>query len=150
MGISLFNFLGFYGLTGKQLIDAGDLTKFANYTLGFATGLKALAGGGIPGATQLSIGMNEVDTVTTAGDSAVLPPAVQGAQCFVNNNAATNSLNVYSAAANPSNAGAADVIYPHGSSTANSATTAIAVAAGYVAWFQCTTLGQWKEVSLFS
>ena len=155
-GSSIFAFMqSFWNQSGPALIDRGDLSNLALFTCGSVAGITAHAGGGQTNAFVLNAAYNEVDTVASANDSVMLPPAIVGRNVLVNNNAASNSLNCYSNlnnGFNPDSTGKAqaDVIYPHGSSTANSSSTAIAIAAGNVAWFVCTTLGQWKEVSLLS
>jgi len=106
------------------------------------TGITALAGGGALGATPLNIGLNEIDTVVTGGDSCLLPPAVGGATVLVFNNAGGNASSVYPQQANPNNASsAADTIIPAAGSTA----TSQSVTNNTVAIFRCFKPGYWKS-----
>jgi len=57
-------------------------------------GLTALAGGGKAGATQLGYGVNELSTVATGADSALMPFAFPGALVFVRNDGA-NSATIF-------------------------------------------------------
>jgi hypothetical protein len=150
VAITLFNFLSFYGKSGAELIDAGDLTKLANYTLGTTSGITALAGGGQTGATLLGIGYNEVDTVATNDDSVMLPPAIPGSFCFVNN-AGANTLYIYANTSNPSNVSAttgaaiADQMIATNTNAKTAATGDISLASGHCTLFVCTTIGLWKQ-----
>ena len=147
MAISLFNFLGFYGKTGAQLIDAQDLTRFANYTLGSVNGIVALAGGAQAGSPVLAYNNNEVLTVATANDAVQLPPAIPGAYVLVNNNATSgNTVRIYAGAApNVNNANALDQICANATTALTANATPVTLAAGYTCEFTCTTIGVWKR-----
>ena len=145
MAFSLFNFLGFYGKTGAQLIDAADLTKLTNYTMGILSGIIALAGGAQAGSPVLAYGNNEIDTVVTANDSVQMPPAIAGAFVTINNNGA-NTTKVYaSPAPNAANASALDQICIHGTTALTANATAITVSSGYYTEFTCYVTGVWKQ-----
>lgn len=110
--------------------------------------LTALAGGASIGATQLSLGWNEVDTVVTTGDSVALPQAIQGADCLVNNqNTAAGTTVKIVGQANSLNGGAVDSIIAHGSVALVAGGTGVTLATGHVSQFICTTMGQWKQMS---
>jgi len=151
MPASLLAFLGSIGAQtpGPTMPNGVDLLNFFKASLGPTASLTALAGGGIPGATQLNLGWNEVDTVATTGDSVVLPPALPGSMVWVNNNGA-NTLDIYSNQynyQNPSSSASyqADVVVPPGTTSANSATTALTLTSGYVTLLYCAKLGTWKQ-----
>lgn len=147
MGVSLSSFLGFFGKSGAQLIDAADLTRLATYTLGATNLITALAGGAQAGATVLSPNNNEINTVVTGNDSVQLPLAVQGLYVFVFNNATSaNTCRIYAnAAPNPNNANALDQIQQHATQALTANATPLTLAAGYVMEFTCTTNGVWKQ-----
>lgn len=116
-------------------------------TLPVTNNLTALAGGANTAATPLlSTGFNEVDTVATTGDSVALPPAVMGASCIVNcqNTGAGTTMKIYGLA-NPFNGNAVDGIIAHGAVAITAGGTGVSLATGHVAWFICTTQGQWKQ-----
>ena len=151
-------FPSFFRTTGSTLVDGGDMVKFLTATLGYLNGIVAHAGGGQSSATPISLSGSaayvEVDTVASNNDSVLLPAAIPGQDCIINNMGA-NTLNIYSNLNNYANVTSsgtpqADVIVPHGSVTANTSTTAISLSSGHVTWFACTTLGQWKQVADFS
>lgn len=56
--------------------------------------LVALAGGGKAGATQLGYGVNQLGTVATGADSALMPYAFPGALVYVRNDGA-NSATIF-------------------------------------------------------
>ena len=147
MAVSIVSFLSFFGKSGAQLIDALDLTKFANYTLGTVNGIVALAGGAQAGSPVLSYNNNEVLTVVSANDSVQLPPAIPGGYVLVNNNAASgNTLRIYAGAApNGSNASALDQIVANATTALTANATPVTLAAGYTCEFTCTTIGVWKR-----
>lgn len=121
------------------------ITAGAWYTEGLATGfggpglqtfssvdnLVAHAGGGQGAATPLTQMQNRITTVATIADSGVLPASKSGMQIVVIN-AGANSVNVFPAAGEAINALGAN--------------TALAVAAGKVVEFFCTTSGQWHTI----
>lgn len=59
-----------------------------------AIGITAHAAGGQANATPLSLGINVVSTVATAGDSVLLPPSFPGRMVAVRNNG-TLSMQVF-------------------------------------------------------
>ena len=81
--------------------DFTSLNLLSN--LATVNGLTALAGGGQTGATPLIEGVNRFTTVTTTGDSAILPLAVPGNRVTVIN-AGANSMNVFPAVGQSINA----------------------------------------------
>ena len=115
--------------------------------------ITALAGGAYAGANpQLNIGWNEIDTVVTAGDSVMLPPAVAGMQCLISNMGAagTTGLKIYALASNSYNGNLADQIVAHGATALIAGSTGVSVATGHVTLFVCTTQGVWKQIGDFS
>jgi hypothetical protein len=109
--------------------------------------LAGLAGGAQAGATQLTTGYNEINTILTTGDSFLMPPAVQGMQCLINcqNTAAGASAKIYAAATNPYNGNLPDQLIAHGVVALTPNATALTLANGHVSEFICTTQGQWKQ-----
>jgi hypothetical protein len=139
----------FQSMRSGGLLDATDLNKFFNMVLGAQGGIVAHAGGGIPLATQVTYGFNSVDTVATAADSVMLPPAIINGWVWVFNGGAA-SMNVYNTQVNPQNGGLTDVIVPHGVAAPNAGNVAIALAVGHCALFVCVALGRWKQVADFA
>src|SRR6516162_6892132 len=114
----------FQTMRGPSLIDGTDLTKFFNMVMGSAGGIVAKSGGGVTGATQLSDGFSQVDTVAANNDSVLLPPAlVSGWVWIVNNGAST--LAIYNIQSNFNNGSLTDTITPHGSTTPNAGSAAV-------------------------
>lgn len=100
--------------------------------LGVVTGLTAHSGGGQTNALLLTAPFNIVTTVAAANDSVKLPPATAanvGQQVWVQNAAATNSMQVYGS----------------GTDTINAVATAtgVAVAAGKTGLFTVQAAGKW-------
>lgn len=91
-------------------------------------GLTAKAGGGQSGATLLSGQCNAIGTVTTAGDSVILPVSASGKTIFVANRGA----NVCQ-------------VFAQGSDQINSiaGSTGVSLAGAKQAVFFCTTPGRW-------
>jgi hypothetical protein len=147
---TLFGFLpSFHGVRGPSLIDGSDLRRFFDMVLGAQNGVVAKAGGGVAAATPLRNGFNQIDTVATAADSVMLPPAIVGAWCWIYNDGAA-SMNVYNSQANPQNGGAADFIVAHGVTTPSAGNAAQAVGVGHTSLFVCMQLGMWKQVADFA
>lgn len=73
---------------GISKADLATLRRILDFTNGVG-GLVAKAGGGQAGATRLSIHVNEIGTVATAGDSVILPPAGSGLVVTIINNGAS-------------------------------------------------------------
>lgn len=80
------------GLSGSAAPQSGGMIPGQQILAGAA--LVALAGGGKAGATQLGYGVNQLGTVATGADSALLPYAFPGALVFVRNDGA-NSATVF-------------------------------------------------------
>ena len=139
----------FQSQRGATLVDAQDLGKFFNMVLGAQSGVVAHAGGGIPLAAPLQYGFNSVDTVATAADSVMLPPAIINGWVWVFSGGAA-SMNIYNVQANPQNGGLTDVIVPHGTATPSAGTAAVALPVGNCTLFVCVTLGKWKQVASFA
>ena len=147
MAVSIFSlfFKSFYRATGPVMPDGLDLQQMAQQVFSSATGIVAHAGGGQTLATPLTAALNEVDTVASANDSVMLPPAIPGTSVTVINAAAANSMQVFGVPSNIQNSNAGDTIAPHNSSTQAATATGVAHPAGYSASYYCTTLGQWKQ-----
>jgi hypothetical protein len=94
-------------------------------------GLTALAGGGLSGATQLKVGLNQVTTVATAADSVVLPTCIVGSIVLLTN-AGANSMTVYAANSELINATAG--------------ATGIAQAAGVTNLYDCPATTHWYKM----
>ncbi len=84
------------GVTEKTVADTTSVQTLSNKTIIASVfgPFTAFAGGGQASATQLSLGVNNVTVVATAGDSVKLPLAIQGEQVTVFNNGAA-SLQVF-------------------------------------------------------
>ena len=96
-----------------------------------------------PGATPLptTAAFININVVGSAGNSAVLPFAIQGQFLFVANTTVT-SCNIFAqSVGNRSNANALDVIAAAGVAQANA--TAFALAGNTAAIFFCPSLGIW-------
>jgi hypothetical protein len=130
-------------------MDATDMSKFFNMVLGAVAGVTAHAGGGIPLATPINLGFTSVDTVATAADSVVLPPAIVSARCTIFNGGAA-SLSIYNLQSNSQTGGASDAIIPHGSAVPNAGNVAITLAVGHGTTFVCMRPGYWKQVADFA
>lgn len=111
------------GITGVLTASSGVAEPVQN-------ALTALAGGGQPGATQLTAGMNRVTVCATAGDSVALPAATAGVSVSVVNVGAAN-MAIFPL-------GASDVI--QGIATA----TAMTLAFGSSIQFRCAVAGTWS------
>jgi hypothetical protein len=118
------NVLAVTDANGNPIISA--IPRFSS-----ADSLTALAGGGQAGATPIATSIARFTTVTTAGDSALLPVSLAGMEVTVVN-AGANSMNVFPATGEAINALAANA--------------AFAVAAGKTASFYCTAAGRWHTI----
>lgn len=134
---------------GSGLIDSTELSKFFNMVLGARNGIVAHAGGGVAAATPLSLGFNQVDTVATAADSVLLPPAIVNAWVWVVNNGAA-SLSMYNLQSNPQNGGAVDSVILHGALTVTTGAAAVTLASGHSTLLVCMGLGFWKQIADFA
>lgn len=101
-------------------------------TMSNVNGVVAFAGGGQTSATPLTAMMSRITTVTTAGDSVVLPATAPGLQLLVVNAGAGNSLNVFPASGDAINALGANV--------------AFALASTKTVTFYCMNAGQWHSL----
>lgn len=118
---------------GTQTISTGNLALTLGYVQGSAiNALTAHAGGGQALATALTRQINRVTTVTTAGDSVLLPLAVAGRWVSVINAAAANAMDVFPQTGEIINALAANA--------------AISVAANKNILFFCAVAGTWNSV----
>jgi len=124
---------------GEHLVD-GLTIQVALQDQQSSYGLTAHAGGAALLATKLSVGLNELATVATNADSAILPPAVAGLWVTVINDGAANAA-IFPQQANPNNAAnAADTIVPIGGGTAASST----LNSNAIVTFYCYKPGYWK------
>jgi hypothetical protein len=125
---------------GEHLVD-GLTIQAALQPQAARSGLTALAGGGATGATTLLPGLNEVDTVATAGDSCLLPLALAGTTVYCLN-ATTTSMTVWPQQSNPNNAGgAADVVI----NNAGGVVLSQAIAGNIDGAYRCFKAGTWKS-----
>lgn len=109
-------------------------TDNAVVLLSTTVGLTAHAGGGQQPASPVTTSFTEFTTVTTAADSATLPPAlVPGTQVMIANAAAVNSMNVFPNTGDKINALSANAAY--------------ALAAGKNVTFTVAKAGQWYAIS---
>jgi len=123
----------------QELAKFGHLNALVavfNAWSGSQTGLTAKAGGGQTGATQLIQNFNQVTTVATTGDSAVLPSLTAAAACtpcgpiapVIVVNAGAYTLNVFPALG--------ESIVTASSNTNAGVNTAVAIASGATLKFQ--------------
>lgn len=131
-------------IQGPRLVDGGECLTLAKMVCGSASGIVAHAGGGQASATPLSAALNEVDTCASDADSVMLPLAIPGATCFVNNNTA-HSLQVFGNPSNPNNGAVGDTIAPNNSTVQAATGIGVSQATAVPAWYICTKLGQWKQ-----
>ena len=139
------SFFSFFGKSGAQLIDALDLTRLVNLTLGSLNGIVALPGGAQAGSPVLSYNNNELLTVASANDSVQLPPAIPGAYVLINNNGAQTARIYAGIAPNLNNNNALDQIVANATTALTANATPITLASGYTCEFTCTTIGVWKR-----
>ena len=139
---SIFSFFQSF-LPGFRLVDGGELQTLVQklFSTAPAPGITALAGGGASGAPVLQYAVNLLSTVASAADSAVLPQALAGSFCVVDNEGA-QSATIYAATTNPST-GVADQVVDNNSVAL---AASVAVASGYAAIFYCTKAGVWKKL----
>lgn len=131
-------------IPGFRQVDGGELQQLAQSLFSVKTGIVAHAGGGQANATPLTAALNRVDTVASASDSVMLPPAIPGARVQVKNNTAT-LLAIFGVPANANNDGAGDTIATSQSNTQQPTATGITLATTLTARFDCYVLGQWQE-----
>jgi hypothetical protein len=104
----------------------------------FQNNLTAHAGGLQPLATPITSTYSRFTVVASAGDSAVLPPAAGGLEYIVKNAHATNSMNIFPAAATQGGFRGDGPNIPAGDSiNALGANVAFALAAGKAVRFFC-------------
>lgn len=70
--------------------SAGDL-------VGAVSGLTASSTQSAAGGTPITAKFNVFDTVTSSGDAATLPPAKPGMQIYIQNGAASNTMQIFAA-----------------------------------------------------
>lgn len=103
-------------------------------------------------AVPIPYGFTEVDLTGAVGASVMLPPAVMGASCIINNmngGTGTNTLAMFGVA-NPYNGNAVDSLVAHGVVAVTAGTTGLTLATGHCTQLICTTQGQWKQVGDFA
>lgn len=115
----------------NSAMDGDDLDQAFAYLFGglsYQAGITALAGGAKAGATQLTETINQIDTVTTAADSVLLPPARPGSFCVIINNSAN-----------------ATQVFGQGTDTINGVATAtgLSQAGNKAALYVCAKAGAW-------
>ena len=116
-----------------QTIATGNLALTAGYMqASAANALTAHAGGGQGSALALTKQFNRVTTVTTGGDSVVLPAAVAGRSVTVINAAAANAMDCFPASGEIINALPAN--------------TALSIVANTTVIFFCAVAGTWNSV----
>lgn len=98
-----------------------------------STGLTASTTQTLAGALQLTSSYNNVTTVGTAADAVKLPAAVKGAQVWVTNSAAANSMGIFPQAAT-------DII------DGGSAGAKVNCAVTKSALFTCIANGVWQSI----
>ena len=116
----------------KIFVDSSDIPGTIAAMSSSTNAITAYAGGGQTNAVALTASFNRVTTVATAADSVKLPTAVAGAQVFVFNKAATNSMNVFPSTGDAINALSANTAY------------ALAVTKGAI--FTCVVTGTWDTI----
>jgi hypothetical protein len=106
----------------------GNIAQFKYVFESAADNLTALAGGGQPGATQIASEIARFTTVATAGDSAMLPPTVEGL-----------TITVINRGAKPLQ------MYGNGTDTIDdqAAATGVSQMASSTVIFVCTGIGKW-------
>lgn len=118
---------------GTQTIATGNVAMTAGYMQqSVVNALTAHVGGGQGSALALTRQINRVTTVTTSGDSVLLPVSVAGRVVTVINAAAANAMDVFPQSG--------DII------NALSANTALSVAANKTITFYCAVAGTWNSL----
>lgn len=102
--------------------------------------ITATASGTQTNSVLLTTSINRVTTITTGGDSILLPPAVPGLSIKVINATASTSMNVYPASATQGGVTGGDAI------NALSQNTAYAVAGTKVVIFSSAIAGTWNTL----
>jgi len=151
-GPNIYNILGYFPHLNQQtgmlptfgLADIQEISMLLSLLFSTQGGIVAHPGGGQVNAVQLTATNNQVDTVTTAGDSVMLPQALPGRFVSINNNGA-NSLQVFGQPSNAANGGAGDTITPNTSVTPAATGVGVAQASGKCASYECFELGNWKQ-----
>ncbi|SIN82917.1 hypothetical protein SAMN05443247_00024 [Bradyrhizobium erythrophlei] len=107
----------------------------------------ATAGGAQLGATPITRCYTRFTVVVTAGDSAVLPPASTGLEYVVKNAHATNSMNIFPAAASQGGFRGDGPNIPAGDAiNALAVNVAFALPAGKSVRFFCVVNGTWDTL----
>ena len=116
-----------------QTIATGNLAFTAGYSqVSAVNALTAHAGGGQALGTPLTRQINRVTTVTTGGDSVLLPAAIAGRWVVVINAAAANAMDVFPASGEVIDAAAANA--------------ALSIVADNSVAFYCAVAGTWNSV----
>jgi len=113
----------------------------------YQNGMIAFAGGGQIAATPITNSYSRFVTVATTADSAVLPGAGPGLEYVVKNAAATNSMNIFPAAASQGGFPGNGPNIPAGDKINSLAVNvAFALAAGKSVRFFCVAPGTWETL----
>jgi hypothetical protein len=113
----------------------------------YQNNMTARAGGAQLGATQITTTYSRFTVVASAGDSAVLPGAGPGLEYVVKNATATNSMNVFPAAASQGGRPGDGPNIPAGDSiNALANNTAFALAPGKSVRFFCVAPSVWETL----
>jgi hypothetical protein len=113
----------------------------------YKNNMTASAGGTQALATPITTTYSRFTVVANANDSAVLPPAGAGLEYVVKNATATNSMNIFPAAASQGGFRGDGPNFPAGDSiNALGANTAFALAAGKSVRFFCVAPGVWDTI----
>lgn len=123
---------------------SGGSAAFSYITLtGFiyesaTNGITATASGTQTTSVLLTTSINRITTITTGGDSVLLPPSVPGLSIKVINATASTSMNVFPASAAQGGVTGGDAI------NALAVNTAYAIAGTKVVTFSCSVAGTWN------
>ena len=115
---------------GRHLMDGDSLNIIGAMVGSNESGKTATAGGGRAAAYPIVAALTQFSTVATGGDSCVLPAAVPGMECTIQNDGAA-SLQVF--------ANGSDTI------NATAGATGVALANGATAMYKCVVAGGWKR-----
>lgn len=118
---------------GRQLPDGNALNQVSGAIGSNESGKTAGAGGTRAAAYPINAACTQFSTVATAADSCVLPVAYPGCECYIANNDAADSLQVF--------ANGSDTITTNVTIVAGA--TGVALAAGATALFKCVVAGNW-------
>ena len=130
-------------IPGSRLVDGGDCLTLAQMVCQATGPYVAHAGGGQANATPLAYGLNLVSTVTTAGDSVMLPQAIPGAKCVVQNDSA-NACQIFGELVN-NLTGAGDQIAAYNSNAYQATGVGVSQAGQTISEYYCVVAGKWKQ-----